>query len=339
MKYLFIGDLHFGEQGNSQKFNGQILDFLRWVVETFSADVDGVVQVGDYFDSRNRIDVSTLNYGIMGSKILQEGFGKENVYVLAGNHCSYYLNRLDVSSLAAIDAYVTVVDEMKSLGDNLLLTPWIATDEQWDDLVSTHSKYEYIAGHFEFSAFNMNENYVMESGRSHRELNKAKTILSGHYHTRQEKDNVIYIGTPYPITFSEANQAHGVYTLDTETGEIEFIQYDGIKVVSIPYTELDTLKDLDTTNTRVRIEFPSDIEDESIIGDILEEVGEMGFEGVRSLYKGKKLEKLLSNDVNIEDIENIDESVMDAIKNIDVTEINKDILTTIYKQAIEASNE
>lgn len=339
MKILIIGDIHYGEHGNSQKFNNQILDFKRWIVSEFSGKVDAVVQEGDFFDNRNKVDVSTLSYGIQGAKMLQQGFGKENVYVLAGNHDLYYLNRLDVSSLAAIDAYVTVVDEMRSLGSNVLLTPWIASDSHWDTLVDIHKDYEYVIGHFEFSAFKMNENYVMESGRSHKELGYATTIFSGHYHTKQENDNVIYTGTPYPITFSEANQAHGVFTLDTDTGEIEFIEYTGIKVISIPYDQLDRIQDVDVENTRVRLEFPSDLEDESIIGDMLNKLSEMGFEGSKSQYKGKKLEKLLENAVEVIDIEDIDSNIIRAIRDIDVDGINKEMLESLYNKTLEMKNE
>lgn len=335
MKILIIGDIHYGEHGNSQKYNQQVNNFMDWVCEKFIDKVDAVVQLGDWYHHRNQVNVSTLGYGIVGAKKLSDTFGKENTFVLSGNHDLYYLDRLDVSSLAAIDAYVTVVDDFLKI-DNVLLTPWIANDEMWNELVANSEKFDYILGHFEFNTFKMNEAYEMVSGRSHKELQGVKRIVSGHYHTKQEKDNVVYTGTPYPISFSEANQEHGVFTLDTDTGEIEFIEYTGIKVISIPYDQLALLKDLDVKNTRVRLEFPSDLEDEGVIGEMMEKLSELGFEGSKSQYKGKKLERLLENTVEVNDIEDIDANIVKAIREIDVEGIDKNMLESLYTQSIGA---
>ena len=338
MRILNIGDLHYGEHGNSQKYNEQVNEFIDYICENYVGVVDKVVQVGDWFHHRNKIQVDTLSYAIVGAKKLEAAFGKENVYVLSGNHDLFYLNRLDVSSLAAIDPYVTVVDDLTTIGTDVLLTPWIATDEMWESVVEASQNHKTVIGHFEFSAFKMNEHYVMESGRSHKELKDYTRVISGHYHTRQEKDNVTYVGTPYPITFSEANQKHGVYILDTATDELKFEEYSKIKVISIPYDQLDTIIDYDRANTRIRIEFPSDLDDESIIGDVVAKVSEMGFEGVRTQYAGKKLEKLLETSVEIADVDNIDENILEAISQIDTDGINKEILGDIYKLAVEAAN-
>ena len=338
MKLLMIGDLHYGEHGNSQKYNEQVNTFMDWICDTFGTKVEKVIQMGDWYHQRNQVNVSTLGYGIAGAKKLSKAFGKENVHVLSGNHDLYYLDRLDVSSLSAIDAYVTVVDEFVDIG-NVLLTPWIASDGMWESLVAKSRDYDYILGHFEFNTFKMNDAYEMVSGRSHKELYECRRIISGHYHSYQEKDNVTYTGTPYPISFSEANQQHGVFVLDTDTDVVVFYEYDVIKVVSIPYDQIDTIKELDRTNTRVRLEFPSDLEDENIIGELIGKLTEMGFEGSKSKYKGKKLERLLENSVEVTDIEDIDSNIINAITQITCDGINVVVLESVYKKAMEMQNE
>lgn len=339
MRMLMIGDMHYGEQGNSQHFNNQTNELIDWICDEFGDKVDKVVQMGDWFHHRDRVQVDTLGYAIVGAKKLAETFGKENVYVLAGNHDLYYLDRLDVSSLAAIDPYVTVVDELQPIDSNVLLTPWIASDQMWGDVVEASEKYEYCLGHFEFNGFKMNDAYEMKSGHSHRELHGYTRVISGHYHTYQEKDNVVYLGTPLPITFSEANQEHGVFVLDTETDSLEFFHYDAVKVISIPYDKIDTLKGLDINNTRVRLEFPSDLEDEGVIGEMMTQLGEMGFTGSRSQYKGQKLERLLDNSVEVTDIEDIDANIRRAIEEIDTEGIDTVLLSDIYSEVLELSNE
>ena len=341
-KCLVIGDLHFGEKGNSEKFNKQLLDFLRWVVENFKDEVDAVVQLGDFFHHRKKIQLDTLNYGIEGAKILGNAFGKENVFVLAGNHDLFYLNRLDVSSIEAISPYVTVVDECMPMGvyENVLLCPWIATQEAWDDLIDLSEHYQFCLGHFELNGFYMNDAYKMEHGFSPLGLKKFDYVVSGHYHSFQEDKNITYLGTPLPITMSEANEAHGVGLFDTKTGELEFIEYDKVKVVSVPFDQLeDIIDDLDPENTTIRVEFPDDIEDETIISDVREVLESLKFSDTKVKYTGKKAQQILSSEVeDIGEIDNIDEAVLSFIKNsTEVSGVDKELLLNLYLEAKENS--
>lgn len=341
-KCLVIGDLHFGEKGNSEKFNKQLLDFLRWVVENFKDKVDTVVQLGDFFHHRKKIQLDTLNYGIEGAKILGDAFGKENVFVLAGNHDLFYLNRLDVSSIAAIAPYVTVVDSLTPVGkdQNTIMCPWIATQEAWDDLISISDQYKFCLGHFELNGFFMNESYKMEHGFSPNGLKKFDKVISGHYHSPQEDKNIVYIGTPLPITMSEANEDHGVGILDTETGELEFIEYSKVKVISVPFDQLEDIIDsLDPENTTIRVEFPDDLEDETVITDVREVLESLKFSDTKVKYTGKKAQQILSSEVeDIGEIDNIDEAVLSFIKNsTEVSGVDKELLVNLYLEAKENS--
>jgi len=80
MKYLLCGDLHFGAKQDSEKHNQRVIDFLKWACTLKEKyKLDTFVQFGDYFDSRNKINVSTLNYGIEGAKILRDNRRKRNI--------------------------------------------------------------------------------------------------------------------------------------------------------------------------------------------------------------------------------------------------------------------
>lgn len=335
MRIMSIGDLHFGERGDSRKFNSQILDFLNWATGICTEyKIDKIIQLGDWFHHRNKIQVETLTYGIEGAKILSTAVGKENVMVLAGNHDLFYLDRLDVSSISSIDPYVTVIDKPTVI-ENIVLTPWVATQEQWEEVVRLGETNKFLFAHLELNGFLVNDNYEMEHGFSHRELRDYELVVTGHYHSMQTKDNILYTGTPYPITMNEANEKHGVVIIDTETDDIQFIEYTGISVISINFDEIEKVLEYDPETTSVRIEFPDVLDDESIIEEVRAVLKEKGFDEVKIKYRGEKAKKLVESEVDdVEFVENIDEAVIIAInKSVDIDGIDKELLAELYNQA------
>jgi DNA repair exonuclease SbcCD nuclease subunit len=108
MKVCIIGDLHYGEKSNSDKYNQQLNAMLGWVVEQSKArGVDKCVQLGDWYHHRNSINVQTITAGIDGAKILSKHFGRTNVFVLVGNHDIYFKDTIAVNSLAIIKPFIT----------------------------------------------------------------------------------------------------------------------------------------------------------------------------------------------------------------------------------------
>lgn len=337
MKLLLVGDEHWGEKGNSPKYNQQLIDFHHWLVSTFSGEVDMLIQLGDYFHHRKKIQLDTLNYAVQGAKILQDGFGKDNVIVFTGNHDMFNLSDRSTNSLITIDSHVTVVNEMTSLGD-VLLVPWIVSEEEWQQVIDLSDSHRFCLAHFELNGFMVNDAYEMEHGFSPKGLKKFELVVSGHYHSPQRKDNIVYAGTPLPITMNEANEEHGVYVLDTETGDLEFFEYNAVKVISIAYHELeDILEELDPDNTSIRVEFPDELEDETVIGEVRALLDEMKFSEAKIKYRGQKAKALLESEVDdVEEVENIDEAVIGFIKNsTDVSGVDKELMLTFYRKAIE----
>lgn len=340
-KIMAIGDLHFGERGDSESFNEHILTFIRWsITEAKSRGVTKVIQLGDWFHQRNKIQVKTLTYGIEGARLLSEAFGKENVFVLEGNHDLFYLDRLDVSSVAALRPYVTVVDKPISILPRCFATPWIATPDVWDTVIGASDNHDYLFAHLELNGFMVNDKYKMEHGKSHRELSGYECVITGHYHSMQVQDNVLYVGTPYPITMNEANEDHGVLFLNIETDDIEFVVYDGLKVVSISFDDIEQISTLDPSSTSIRIEFPDDFDDESVIEETKQLLMSKNFEDVKIKYRGKKAQQLMESSADdIEFVENIDAAVIGFISSsANIEGIDKEILSSLYHDALSQGN-
>lgn len=344
MKILQIGDIHFGEKGNSEVFNNQILDFIDWACGVAKdRNITTCVQLGDYFHERNKVNVATLNAGIAGAIQLQQTFGRENVFVLAGNHDVYYKDRVDVSSVNVLAPYVTVISEPTVIpfeNKTVVMIPWIVDNEMWDKIVSMGDDNDYLYSHLELNGFKVNDQYTMEHGYSPKELKRYKRVLTGHYHSPQQMGNIQYAGTPFPISMNEANEAHGVWIHDTETDDLEFIEYTGLRIVSISYTEISSLESYDPATTTVRLEFPDDLEDENLIEECKKLLEDSGFENVKTKYRGKKLQELLEQDTEVVEVENIDHFVMSSLSAMtDVVGVSTDKLNKLYKLSIERSEE
>jgi hypothetical protein len=219
----------------------------------------------------------------------------------------------------------------------MVFAPWIITEEQWDEVCDLGKNADYLFAHLELNGFLMNDHYRMEHGHSHKELKKYSRVFTGHYHSYQEKDNVVYTGTPIPMSMNEANRDMGVWVLDTDTGDYAMVMYDKVKMVSLSYEDIDDVKNYDPANTTIRIEFPDDLDDETKITDVSSILEDLNFSEVKIRYKGNKAKKLLDVEVDdIEEVENIDSVVKTFITDsTEIESIDKTILYDLYQQAIE----
>ena len=339
MLLMFIGDMHYGEKGNSIKHNQQLIEFSEWAVQLAQeAQVDRIIQAGDYFHTRHELNTETLTMGLRGAEVLSSS--EIPVDCLLGNHDLHYLTRLDISSVNALKKTLNVIDKITVIG-GVVITPWIVDEEMWQQLIEYSSTHDYCVGHFEFNGFKVNDGYEMEHGLSHKALKMFVRVVSGHYHSQQTKDNVTYLGTPIPITMNEANEDHGVWLLDTETNEMEFIPYEKVKVLSIPFHRVDEYLYLDPKNTSIRIEFPSDLEDETVISETTKRFIERGFTEVKTKYETTRVKKILEEaEVKVEHVDNIDDVVVKHLKSAPkVAGVQNSLMEKLYRQAIEKGEE
>jgi DNA repair exonuclease SbcCD nuclease subunit len=68
---------------------------------------------------------------------------------------------------------------------------------------------------------------------------KYEQVLSGHFHHKSARDNILYTGVPYQMTWADWNDPKGFHVLDTETRELEFIRNPHEIYVKIGYNDDD----------------------------------------------------------------------------------------------------
>lgn len=220
-----LGDCHIGARNNSLIFDSQAKQFFSEVFfPTLKArGCRSIIQVGDLFDNRK-----SMNLGILGEaneylfKPLQDF---ETAFII-GNHDSYFKNSLAINSQRLFldeQPEWEFIDEPTSFfGADMV--PWIC-DANYQDTMQLieNSKAEYCFGHLELAGFK-NNSHVMKDGMSPDIFKRYKRVFTGHYHGKQVQGNILYVGTPYELTWSDFGEEKGFHILDVDTGELEFIK-------------------------------------------------------------------------------------------------------------------
>jgi UDP-2,3-diacylglucosamine pyrophosphatase LpxH len=231
MKAVIITDQHFGCRKNSKLFHDYFLQFYNNVF--FPAlereNITTVIDMGDTFDSRKGIDFSALSWAKKHYYDRLENMGVK-VITVVGNHTAYYKNTNEVNAIdLLLREYenVQVVSRPTELkvGDlKVLFVPWINQENEQETvemIQSTNST--CVMGHLELKGFNANKFCVMEHGHESKLFKKFDLVLSGHYHTRSQKDNVRYLGNPYEMYWTDVDDERGFHFFETETLELTVV--------------------------------------------------------------------------------------------------------------------
>lgn len=235
MKLAFLGDLHYGVRNDSEVFyNLQRVFFTEvFFPELKARGITKVIQVGDFFDRRQYINFKTLYYLKDYLPQLLEEYNIE-MYVLIGNHDTALKssNHINSPSLLLSDIpHITVLENLCHLSlveedetFNISVIPWINNHNYKESIeFIANTPHQYVVGHFELKGFEMHRGHVSESGMDTDIFDRFIKVISGHYHTKSDKGNILYTGTPYELTWSDWNDKKGFWVLDTKTHGLEFL--------------------------------------------------------------------------------------------------------------------
>jgi len=207
-------DIHFGLKSNSQTHNQDCEDFVDWFIQQAKEQgCETAIFLGDWHHNRNSINLTTLDSSIRSLEKLGAAF--EQFFWFPGNHDLFYKDKRDVHS-SAFGRHipgVTVVEKVTVI-DDVTLVPWLVGDE-WKTISQTKSKYMF--GHFELPLFYMN---AMVQMPDHGELQASHFVhqdyvFSGHFHKRQQRDKIVYMGNAFPHNFADTwDDERGMMTLE-----------------------------------------------------------------------------------------------------------------------------
>ena len=259
-KVAVCTDIHFGLKSNSLQHNQDCSDFIDWFIATAKANgCETGMFLGDWSHQRAAINMQTLQYSLRSLEKLSAAF--DRFYFIPGNHDLYYRDKRDIYSTewARHIPNIQIVNDWFSDGD-VVIAPWLVGD---DHKRIPKLKGQYMFGHFELPHFKMN---AMVEMPDHGEIQvdhfgNFERVFSGHFHLRQQKKNIHYIGNCFPHNYADAGDtARGMMTLEWGQEPV-FHAWPGqplYKVLKLSQV-IDSAPTLLAANMHVRVELDIDI--------------------------------------------------------------------------------
>jgi hypothetical protein len=261
-----------------------------------------------------------------------EKLGKafDQFYFFPGNHDLYYKDKRDVHSVdwGRHIPGVTVISDITTIGD-VTLVPWLVGDE-WRKMEKLKSR--YVFGHFELPLFMMN---AMVQMPDHGELQASnfknpEYVFSGHFHKRQAKENIVYIGNSFPHNYADAwDDDRGMMILQHGEKPVYKIWNDAPKFKTVKLSRLidesETLI-LPKTYLRVGIDIDISFEEASFIKETF-----MGQANIRELTLiPEKKDVEINTDLDVQQFESVDQIVSNQIASIQSDTYDPKVLLAIY---------
>jgi DNA repair exonuclease SbcCD nuclease subunit len=329
-KVACFTDIHFGLKSNSQTHNQDCEDFVDWFIsEAKKQNCETCIFLGDWHHNRNSINLITLDTSIRCLEKLGAAF--EQFFWFPGNHDLFYKDKRDVHS-SAFGRHipgVTVVEKVTVI-DDVTLVPWLVGDE-WKTISQTKSKYMF--GHFELPLFYMN---AMVQMPDHGELQASHFVhqdyvFSGHFHKRQQRDKIVYMGNAFPHNFADTwDDERGMMTLEWG-GKPEFTNWpDAPKYRTVKLSQLIDEKDSIMKSKmylKVNLDIDITFEEANFIKEtymVEHDIREISLIQEKSNMDGSV------DDSTDSKFESVDQIVTEQLVNIESDTFDKKLLLDIY---------
>lgn len=329
-KAAVFTDLHFGMKSNSKVHNDDCVDYVDWFISKAKAEgCETAIFCGDWNHNRNNINITTMNYGLRCIEKLGNSF--DQTVFFPGNHDLYYKDRRDMNSVAFGKHVpgITMITEPIVM-DEVAFVPWLIGNE-WKKI--TKMKSRYMFGHFELPMFMMN---AMVQMPDHGELTaddlaNNEYVFSGHFHKRQKKGNVHYIGNAFPHNFADAwDDERGMMILEWgKTPQyIDWEQAPLYRTVKLSQLIDEADKILrPKMYLRVNLDIDISFEEANFIKETM--IGQYDIRECTLITERKAFEGV-NETTEITNFESVDQIVTKQIINIDSDSFDSKVLLEIY---------
>ncbi len=218
-KSILITDEHINvKNGDIKVYENQKKGFLQMIDYALENDINHIYSLGDFFDTRVNLN-NLIIYNILNDFF--DLLKKHNIKItmLVGNHSMYVSDSLEVTNLEFLDKAYDNVEIIKAntthnFNDKkLLLVPWLLKGEK----IPKDTTADMILGHLEINSFNVSKTYQFESEHGLNPKDIKIPVLSGHFHSKQTKDNITYLGNSFiQTTWSDFGEEKGFHVLNED---------------------------------------------------------------------------------------------------------------------------
>lgn len=232
MKWALTADLQFNTQprysvvlpdGTTSRL-ADTVEAFRWIVEeaVVTHGCQGLLVLGDIFDSRTSIDVSVLD---KTCRAFADASADIEVHVLVGNHDSY-LRTPSLNSLQALSGVAEIHEKVEEHGP-FAFVPWTDDLDSYADSIKRAEKLDaqVMVSHamFEGAVPLANKGIPLKLLRAKR----WEAVFLGDVHEPiclREDPLIQYCGAPLQIHFGDAGGERGFWVYDDQTGAVEFVE-------------------------------------------------------------------------------------------------------------------
>jgi len=259
-KVAVCTDIHWGLKSNSLVHNRDCEAFIDWFIAKAKEEgCETGMFLGDWHNHRASINLQTLQFSVQALEKLSAAFDK--FYFIPGNHDLYYRDKRDIHGAEwakHLPNIVIVNDWFKS--NDVIIAPWLVGD---DHKKLNKMSCKYMFGHFELPHFLMNARVEMpDHGEVKSEdFTGIEKVFSGHFHMRQQKGNIRYIGNCFPHNFADAGDAdRGMMVMEWDKDE-EYFAWPGQPLYRVMKLSeaIDHGANIFQSNMHVRVELDIDI--------------------------------------------------------------------------------
>lgn len=221
----FITDTHLGVRNNSNEWIENIRDyFFNWffpLVRKNYRKGDILLHLGDYFDSRQSINLRVLNLGVEIAEEMSNIF-KDGVHIIVGNHDVWGKSTNEINSLKSIKWIpgITIYEEPISIkfGErSFFLMPWRKDHEEDSITLEEAQPHDVLCCHADIRGLKFNRYTLNEEGSDVTKFEKFGKVFSGHIHYSQIVGNINMLGSPYELTRSDMDNKKSIWLLDLDS--------------------------------------------------------------------------------------------------------------------------
>lgn len=321
-------DIHYGLKSNSRTHLEDCHRYIDWFIqEALARNAETCIFMGDWSHHRASVNIATMNASIRDLKRLNDAF--EKVYFITGNHDLYYRDKRDLNSVEyARDLNNFVLVDELFVQDDVAIVPWLVGDE-WKRVKKL--KVKYMFGHFELPYFKMNAMVEMpdHGGLKAEHLGGPDYVFSGHFHKRQYKNNIHYIGNAFPHNYADAGDDERGAMFLTWGEEPVYVNWpDCPKYRVMLLSELiDKHNELldENTHARVKLDINISYEEANFVKESFSQL-----HGVRELHLmpiKSEQEEFSGTEVEFESVDHI---VVSQLETIESEAVDKNKLIEIY---------
>jgi hypothetical protein len=226
-------------------------------------------------------------------------------------------------------------------GLEVAVVPWINV-ENYTETMSfiTECKVPVVAGHFEFSGFEMYKGIPNPHGMDTKDFTNFELVMSGHFHTRSSKGNIHYLGSQMEFTWGDCDDAKYFHVYDTSTRTLTPVRNPHTLHTKVIYNDEKTdynsydVSALDNQFVKVVVEKKSDYFGFDRFIDRIQQrpIHELKIAESFEQYLGENVE---DEEIALDDTQVLLDSYVEAVE----TEADKEKLKTLLRGLyVEAQN-